>query len=160
MSKICIEGHNQNIQKKSCRFKTWMEIVRQTLMKLKTSSSEGLLMKVFSHSVMWLSKHCSGHLSVHTDLMGLRASAVMWLTGGLHAMRCVPGFRAIRQIKPHNSPLRVFVRSCAKTSICLVMPWLCLLRERISFTCAISTLRCHRLGFSSLSANLKRHWDE
>ena len=38
-----------------------MEFVRQILMKLKTSSNEGLLMKVFSHSLMWLSKHCSGH---------------------------------------------------------------------------------------------------
>ena len=46
---------------KSSRFKTWMEFVRQILMKLKTSSNEGLLMKVFSHSLMWLSKHCSGH---------------------------------------------------------------------------------------------------
>ena len=48
--------------KKSCRFKTWMEFVRQILMKLKTSSNEGLLLKVFSHSLMWLSKHCSGHI--------------------------------------------------------------------------------------------------
>ena len=46
---------------KSCRFKTWMEFVRQILMKLKTASHEGLLMKVFSQSLMWLSKHCSGH---------------------------------------------------------------------------------------------------
>ena len=38
-----------------------MEFVRQILMKLKTSSNESLLMKVFSHSLMWLSKHCSGH---------------------------------------------------------------------------------------------------
>ena len=38
-----------------------MEFVRQILMKLKTSSNEGLLMKVFSHSLMWLSKRCSGH---------------------------------------------------------------------------------------------------
>ena len=38
-----------------------MEFVRQILMKLKTSSHEGLLMKVFSQSLMWLSKHCSGH---------------------------------------------------------------------------------------------------
>ena len=30
-------------------------------MKLKRSSNEGFLMKVFSHSLMWLSKHCSGH---------------------------------------------------------------------------------------------------
>ena len=49
-------------RKKSYRFKTWMEFVRQILMKLKTSSNEGLLLiKVFSHSLMWLSKHCSGH---------------------------------------------------------------------------------------------------
>ena len=46
---------------KSCRFKTWMEFARQILMKLKTSSNEGLLIKVFSNSLMWLSKHCSGH---------------------------------------------------------------------------------------------------
>ena len=38
-----------------------MEFVCQILMKLKTSSNECLLMKVFSHSLMWLSKHCSGH---------------------------------------------------------------------------------------------------
>ena len=38
-----------------------LEFVRQILMKLKTSSNEGLLMKVFSHSLMWLSKHCSDH---------------------------------------------------------------------------------------------------
>ena len=38
-----------------------MEFVCQILMKLKASSSEGLLMKVLSHSLMWLSKHCSGH---------------------------------------------------------------------------------------------------
>ena len=48
-------------RKKSRRFKTWMEFVRQILMKLETSSNEGLLMKVFSHSLMWLSKHCSDH---------------------------------------------------------------------------------------------------
>ena len=48
-------------RKKSCRLKTWMEFVRQIIMKLKTSSNEGLVMKVFSHSLMWLSKHCSGH---------------------------------------------------------------------------------------------------
>ena len=58
---MCFEGQNRNLKKKSCRFKTWMEFVSQILMKLKTSSSEGLLMKVFSHSLMWLSKHCSGH---------------------------------------------------------------------------------------------------
>ena len=68
-----------------------MEFVRQILMKLKMSYNEGLLMKVFSHSLMWLSKHCSGHYicdhsSMHTNLMGLCASAVMWLTGGWHAM--------------------------------------------------------------------------
>ena len=61
ISKICFEGQNQNLQKKSCRFKTWIEFVRQILMKLKTSSNEGLLIKVFSYSLMWLSKHCSGH---------------------------------------------------------------------------------------------------
>ena len=44
-------------RKKTCRFKTWMEFVRQILMKLKTSSNEGFLLKVFSHSLMWLSKH-------------------------------------------------------------------------------------------------------
>ena len=38
-----------------------MESVRQIFMKLKASSNEGLLMKVFSHSLMWISKHCSGH---------------------------------------------------------------------------------------------------
>ena len=38
-----------------------MEFVRQILMKLKMSSNASLLMKVFSHSLMWLSKHCSGH---------------------------------------------------------------------------------------------------
>ena len=38
-----------------------MEIVHQILMKLKTSSNEGFLMKVFSYSLMWLSKHCSSH---------------------------------------------------------------------------------------------------
>ena len=38
-----------------------MEFVCQILMKLETSSNEGLLMKVFSHSLMWWSKHCSGH---------------------------------------------------------------------------------------------------
>ena len=59
--KICFEGQNQNLHKKSCRLKTWMEFVLQILMKLKTSSNEGLQMKVFSHSLMWLSKHCSGH---------------------------------------------------------------------------------------------------
>ena len=48
-------------RKKSCRFKTWMDFVRQILMKLKTSSNEGLLMKVCSDSLMWLYKHCSGH---------------------------------------------------------------------------------------------------
>ena len=88
--KICFEGQNQNLQKKSRRFKTWMEFVRQILMKLKTSSNEGLLMKVFSHSLMWLSKHCSGHYvttQAYTLISwGLCASATMWLTGGLHAM--------------------------------------------------------------------------
>ena len=38
-----------------------MEFVCQILMKLKTSSNGGLLMEIFSHSLMWLSKHCSGH---------------------------------------------------------------------------------------------------
>ena len=38
-----------------------MEFVRQISVKLKTSSNEGFLMKVFSHSLMWLSKHYSGH---------------------------------------------------------------------------------------------------
>ena len=61
ISKICFEGQNRNLQKKSCRFKTWTEFVSQILMKLKTSSNGGLLMKVFSHSLMWLSKHCCGH---------------------------------------------------------------------------------------------------
>ena len=61
ISKICFEGRNQNLQKKSCRFKTWMEFVCQILMKLKTSSTEDLLIKVFSHSLMWLNKHCGGH---------------------------------------------------------------------------------------------------
>ena len=61
ISKIFFEGQNQNLQKKSCRFTTWMEFVRQILMKLKTSSNEGFLMKVLSHSLMWLTKHCSGH---------------------------------------------------------------------------------------------------
>ena len=76
---------------KTCRFKTWMEFVRQILMKLKMSSIEGLLMKVFSHSLMWakqtLQWSLCDHSSVHTNLMGLCASAVMWLTGGLHAMK-------------------------------------------------------------------------
>ena len=48
-------------RKKSCRFKAWMEFVRPISMKLKTSSNEGLLLKVFSYSLMWLSKPCSGH---------------------------------------------------------------------------------------------------
>ena len=61
ISEICFEGENQNLQKKSCRIKTWMEFVRQILMKLKASSNEGLLMEVFSHSLMLLSKHFSGH---------------------------------------------------------------------------------------------------
>ena len=59
--KICFEWQNRNLQKKSYRFKTSMDFVSQILIKLKTSSNEGLLMKVFSHSLMWLSKHCSGH---------------------------------------------------------------------------------------------------
>ena len=67
-------------------FKTWMEFVRQILMKLKTSSNECLLMKVFIHSLMWLQWSLCDHSSVHTNLMGLCASAVMRLTGGLHAM--------------------------------------------------------------------------
>ena len=62
ISKICFEGQNHNLRKKSCRFKTWMKFLHQILMKLKTSSNEGLLMKVLkNHSLMWLIKHCSGH---------------------------------------------------------------------------------------------------
>ena len=68
-----------------------MEFVRQILVKLKMSSIEGLLMKVFSHSLMWVKQTLQwslcDHSSVHTNLMGLCASAVMWLTGGLHAMK-------------------------------------------------------------------------
>ena len=82
--KYVVEDRIKIYRKKSCRLKIWMEFVRQISMKLKTSSNEGLLMKVVSHSLMWLSKHCSA--SVHTNLMWLCASAVMWLTGGLYAM--------------------------------------------------------------------------
>ena len=66
---------------KSCRFSTWMEFVRQISMKLKTSSNEGLLMKVFSHSLMWLSKHCSGH-SVTTQ----KCTLISW--GCVHLRWC------------------------------------------------------------------------
>ena len=50
------------------------------------SPNEGLysFFDVIKQTLQW--SH-SDHSSVHTNLMELRASAVMWLTGGLHAMR-------------------------------------------------------------------------
>ena len=62
-----------------------MEFVRQILMKLKTFSIEGLqsFFDVITQTLQW---SLCDHSSVHTNLMGLCASEVMWLTGGLHAM--------------------------------------------------------------------------
>ena len=45
--KISFEGHNQNLQRNPDRFKTWMECVRQILIKLEMSSIWGFLRSSF-----------------------------------------------------------------------------------------------------------------
>ena len=83
MSKISFEGHKQILQKISCGFKTWMEFVRQIMIKLKTSSIRGFLQLPFDAllgvtyanmlvATQWPLKH-TPHLSRSVCCGGLEA---------------------------------------------------------------------------------------
>ena len=87
MSRISFEGHKQILQKIPCRFKTWMGLVGQILIKLKTSFIRGFLQLPFE---ALLGQTCwwplSDHWSVHLTCPGLCGMEVWKLIGPICAM--------------------------------------------------------------------------